>query len=111
MTETWFVGGRHKSNTNIFIEYEKINPRNKKLVKIIKGTCSNCGRNKSQIFSEGMTRGGDFIKKAKCTHGHRSAMPNSAWCDLNRNCTVLNLHDMCHNLKCKCQKQTTFSPK
>ena len=38
-------------------------------------------------------------------------MSNSAWCDLNKICTVLNLHDMCHNLKCKCQKQITFTPK
>ena len=53
----------------------------------------------------------DFIKSAKCTHGHRSAMSNSAWCDLNKNCTVLKLHDMCHNPKCKCQKQITFTPK
>ena len=58
-----------------------------------------------------MIRGQDFIKNAKCTHGHRSAMSNSAWCDLNKNCTVLKLHDMCHNPKCKCQKQITFSPK
>ena len=36
-------------------------------------------------------------------------MSNSAWCDLNENCTVLKLHDMCHNLKCKCQKQITSS--
>ena len=57
-----------------------------------------------------MTRGQDFIKSAKCTHGHRSAMSNSAWCDLNKNCTVLKLHDMCHNPKCKCQKMITFSP-
>ena len=57
-----------------------------------------------------MTRGQDFIKNAKCSHGHRSAMSNSAWCDLNKNCTVLKLHDMCHNPKCKCQKQITFSP-
>ena len=57
-----------------------------------------------------MTRGQDFIKNAKCTHGHRSAMSNSAWCDLNKNCTVLKLHDMCHNPKCKCQKMITFSP-
>ena len=57
-----------------------------------------------------MTRGQDFIKNAKFTHGHRSAMSNSAWCDLNKNCTVLKLHDMCHNPKCKCQKQITFSP-
>ena len=58
-----------------------------------------------------MTRGEDFNKKAKCTHGHRSAMPNSAWCDLNKNCTVLKLRDMCHNPKYNCQKQSTFSPK
>ena len=57
-----------------------------------------------------MTRGQEFIKNAKCTHGHRSAMSNSAWCDLNKNCTVLKLHDMCHDPKCKCQKQITFSP-
>ena len=57
-----------------------------------------------------MTRGQDFNKNAKCSHGHRSAMSNSARCDLNKNCTVLKLHDMCHNPKCKCQKQITFSP-
>ena len=57
-----------------------------------------------------MTKGEEFIKSAKCTHGHRSALSNSAWCDLNKNCTVLKLHDMCHNPKCKCQKQITFSP-
>ena len=57
-----------------------------------------------------MTRGQDFIKNAKYTHGYRSAMSNSAWCDLNKICTVLKLHDMCHNPKCKCQKQITFSP-
>ena len=57
-----------------------------------------------------MTEGEDFIKNAKCTHGHRSAMSNSAWCDLNKNCTVLKLHDMCHNPKGKCQKMITFTP-
>ena len=57
-----------------------------------------------------MSKGSGFIKSGKCTHGHRSAMSNSAWCDLNKNCTVLKLHDMCHNPKCKCQKQITFSP-
>ena len=56
-----------------------------------------------------MTRGQDFIKYATCTHGHPSAMSNSAWSDLNRNSTVLTLHDMCHNPKCKCPKQITFS--
>ena len=53
----------------------------------------------------------DFIKNAKCTHRHRSAMTNSAWCDLNKSCTVLKLHDMCHNPKCNFQKQITFSPR
>ena len=57
-----------------------------------------------------MTRGEDFIKNAKCSDGLRSAMSNSAWCDLNKKCTVLKLHDMCHNPKCECQKQITFSP-
>ena len=57
-----------------------------------------------------MTRGQDFNKNAKCTNGHRSAMSNSACCDLNKNCTVLKLHNMCHNPKCRCQKQITFTP-
>ena len=38
-------------------------------------------------------------------------MSNSAWCDLNKDGTVLKLHDMCHNPKCNCQKQITFTPK
>ena len=58
-----------------------------------------------------LTKGESFVKNAKCSHGHRSAMSNSAWCDLNKNYTVLKLHDMCHNPKCKCQKQITFTPK
>ena len=50
MTETWCLGGRHFSNNNNNItHYEKRNPKTKKRVKIIKGTCSICGRNKSQI--------------------------------------------------------------
>ena len=53
----------------------------------------------------------DFIRNAKCKHGHRSAMSISVWCDLNKNYTVLKLHDMCHNPKCNCQKQITSTPK
>ena len=52
-----------------------------------------------------------FIEIAKCTHGHRYILSKSAWCDLNKNCTVLKLHDICHNPRCKCQKQITFTPK
>ena len=50
MAKTGCVGGRHYSNTNNITEYEKVNPKTKKPVKNIKGTCSICGRNKSQIF-------------------------------------------------------------
>ena len=52
MTKTWFVGGKHYSNANSITQYEKNNPKTKKLVKILKGTCSICGRNKSQIFTK-----------------------------------------------------------
>ena len=58
-----------------------------------------------------MTKGEFLLEKAKCKHGHRSTMKNSAWCDLNKKCTVLKLHDMCHNPKHNCQKQITFTPK
>ena len=62
--KTWCVGGKHYSNTNNFVEYEKVNPRTKKLVKIIKGTCSICDRKKSQIFTKKMTRGQNFVTNA-----------------------------------------------
>ena len=52
MTMTWCVGGKHYSNTNNLVESDKMNPKNKKLGKFIKGTCSICGRNKSQIFTK-----------------------------------------------------------
>ena len=46
------VGGRQYSNTNNITHYEKVNPRTKKLVRVIKGVCSICNRNKSQIFNK-----------------------------------------------------------
>ena len=52
MTKSWCVGGRHMSNTNNITQYEKVNPKTKTLVKIIKGKCDICNRNKSQIFTE-----------------------------------------------------------
>ena len=51
MTKTYCLGVRQYSNTNKIIEYEKVNPETKKLVKIIKGKCAICNRNKSQIFT------------------------------------------------------------
>ena len=52
MTKTWCVGRKHYSNTNNMTRYEKVSPRTKKLVKIIKGNCSICDCNKSQTFSK-----------------------------------------------------------
>ena len=52
MTKTWCVGGRQDSNTNNVIEFEKVNPKTKKLVKMIKGQCNICDRKNSQIFTE-----------------------------------------------------------
>ena len=52
MAKTWCVGGRHYSDTVNQNIYEKRNPRTKRLVKVFKGTCSVCGRKKSQIFTK-----------------------------------------------------------
>ena len=82
------------------MEKEKLNPKTKKLVKIIEGIRSICGRNKSQIFTNQNTKLDYFVRNAKCKHGHRSAVSNSAWCEWNKNCTVLKLHDKCENPKC-----------
>ena len=49
MSKTYCLGGRHMSNTNNLVEYEKLNPRTKRLVKIVKGVCSICRRNKSKV--------------------------------------------------------------
>ena len=51
MVKTWCVGGNHYNHTINIIEYEKVNPKAKKLVKNIKGTCSIYSRNKSQTFT------------------------------------------------------------
>ena len=50
MEQTYYLGRRHYSNTKNITQYEKVNPRTKKLGEIIKGSCSICGRNKSQNF-------------------------------------------------------------
>ena len=51
MTTTYYLGGRHYSNTINQNVIEKVNPKTKKNVKVIKGQCEICGRNKSQIFT------------------------------------------------------------
>ena len=50
--QSYGLGGRHYSRTLNQNVFEKVNPRTKKLVKTIKGSCSICGRNKSQIFTK-----------------------------------------------------------
>ena len=50
--QTYCLGGRHYSKTINIFKYKKVHPRTEKLVKVIKGNCSNCGRNKSQIFTK-----------------------------------------------------------
>ena len=54
MTKIWCVGGRHYSESNNENVYEKLNPKTKKL-KVIKGKCDICGRNKSQILTKFFT--------------------------------------------------------
>ena len=58
-----------------------------------------------------MTRGEYFQKRGKCKKGHCSILPRSDWIDLNKNGTILKLHDMCPNQNCKCQKQILFIPR
>ena len=50
--KTWCVAGRPYSNTLNQNVYEKLNPKTKKVVKNIRGTCSLCGRKKTQIFTK-----------------------------------------------------------
>ena len=52
MTKIYCSGGRLYSDTNNITQYEKVIPKTKKLVKVIKGKCAICNRNKSQIFTK-----------------------------------------------------------
>ena len=110
MTKTRCLGDRHYSNTNKITQYETRNTRTKKLVKIIKGICSICARNRSQIFTMQMTRGEDFIKRGKCKKNHCSSMSNSARCDLKNKGIILKVNDKCPNPKYNRQKINTFTP-
>ena len=48
---TYCLGGRHHSETINHNVIEKVNPKTKKIVKVIKGQCEIGGRNKSHIFT------------------------------------------------------------
>ena len=50
--QSYCFGGGHYSQTLNQNVFEKVNPRTKKLVKIIKGTCNICGRAERQIFTK-----------------------------------------------------------
>ena len=70
--QTYCLGGCHYFNTKNISEYEKINPKTNKLVKIISATCTLCERNISQRFTKSMKRGEDFnLKKGKNKHCSR----------------------------------------
>ena len=58
-----------------------------------------------------MSRYDKFQKRGKCVHNHCSPLSNSAWTDLNKDNSILKLHDMCANKNCNCQKILTFTPK
>ena len=92
------------------LQYEKVNPETQKLFIFIKGTCTICGRNGSQIFTTQKTRGDYFIKEGKCKNNHCSVVSNIAWYDLNKN-YILRLQDYCPNPKCNCQKTSYFYSK
>ena len=58
------LGGRHMSNTYDTVEYDNVNPKTKKFVKIRKRKCGICNRSRSQIFlSKGLEK--IFLKKKK----------------------------------------------
>ena len=52
-----------------------------------------------------LTRGQKFEEKGNSKHGHSLAMSSQAWSDINNDCTILRLHDTCHNPKYKDQKR------
>ena len=50
--QSYCLGGGHYSRTVNQNLYEKGNPKTGKVFKIIKSTCSLCGRKTSQIFTK-----------------------------------------------------------
>ena len=52
MTKTWCAGGKQYSESINRNVYKKLNPKSKKLGKVVKGKGSICGCDKSQVFSK-----------------------------------------------------------
>ena len=55
-----------------------------------------------------MKKSQNLKNRGQCIHGHFSLISNSAWTDLNTECTVLRLHEVYDEKRCKCQKQLTL---
>ena len=49
---SYCLGGRHYSKTINETQTEKINPRTKRTIQIIKGQCVICNGNKSRILTK-----------------------------------------------------------
>ena len=49
--QSYCIGARHFSNTNIKVEYEKKTRKHTKFDKVRKRTCDFCGRSISQTFT------------------------------------------------------------
>ena len=108
MLKTWCVGGHHYSDTINQNIYEKLIPRTKKLKK---GFVVFVDEIIDIFLLSKWLKEKVFFKKGNCKYGQRSAISNSAWCDLKKSFAVLKLRYMCHSPKCNCQKQLTFSPR
>ena len=50
--QNFCLEGHRYSQTRNQNVYKKVNPKTQKVVKIIKSTCTICGRNKSQTFTQ-----------------------------------------------------------
>ena len=50
--QSYCVGGRHMSNSYDAVEYEKVNHKAKKIVKIKKRKCDICRRSKSHFCTK-----------------------------------------------------------
>ena len=116
--QTYCNGGRHHSNTNNVVEYEKRKLETNEIVVLRKGKSDFCGRNKSQIFTTylnketkktKLTKGQRSEQKRKCKNNHSPHVIKQAWCDLYSKGVVFKLHDMCSKPDCNFQKHVMFS--
>ena len=104
------MGGRHFSQTVIQNVYAKVNPEAQRPNKVISGSCSFSGPNKSQVFTKKMNKqtktkfikGEKNLESANCKNNHSSAVSEQSLCDLNSKGDTLKLHDMC--LICRSQR-------